>query len=89
MQNDPSFTRGGKIFRGNIKDTKQPWVRHREDTPERFNKGIKETSALLLDSSTQTTLPPAQNTLAGSNQGGPVGAPQTPSGGQANPSSAQ
>lgn len=25
MQNDPILTRGGKRFRGNIKDTEQPW----------------------------------------------------------------
>ena len=58
MQDDPRFTRGGKRFRGNIKDTKQPWVRHREDTPKRFNEGLKEPFALILNSSTQTTSPP-------------------------------
>ena len=86
MQNDPSFTRGGKRFRGNIKDTEQPRVRHRADTPERFSEGLREPFVLLLDSSTQTTSPPEQNTLVGSSQGGPVESPQTPSGGQANPS---
>ena len=81
MQNNPSFTRGGKRFRGNVKDTEQPWVRHRADTLERFNEGLKEPSALLLDSSTHTTSPPKQNTSAGSSQGGPVRTPQTPRGG--------
>ena len=89
MQNDPNFTRGGKRFRGNIEDTEQPWVRHREDTPKRFSEGLREPSALVLDSSTQTASPPEENTLVGSSQGGPIGTPQTPRGGQENPSSAQ
>ena len=89
MQDDPSFTRGGKRFRGNIKDTEQPWVRHRANTPKRFSKGLKESAALLLDSSMHTTLPPKKNTSAGSSQGGPVRTPKTPGGGQENPSSAQ
>ena len=66
MQDDPSFTRGGKSFRGNIEDTKEPWVRHRAYTPERFNEGLREPFVLLLDSSTQTTLPPEKNTSTGS-----------------------
>ena len=66
MQNDPSFTRGGKRFRGNIEDIEKPWVRHRANTPERFNEVLREPSALLLDRSIQTTLPSAQKTSAGS-----------------------
>ena len=66
MQDDPSFTRGGKRFRGNIEDNEQPWVRHRAETLERLNKGLREPSALLLDSNTKTTSPPEQNTSAGS-----------------------
>ena len=58
MQNNPSFTRRGKRFRGNIEDIEQPWVRNRADTPKRFSEGLREPSALLLDSSTQTTSPP-------------------------------
>ena len=72
MQDDPSLTRAGKRFRGNIEDTEQSWVRHRAETPERFREDLRQTPTLLLDSSTQTTLPPAQNTSAGSSQGGPV-----------------
>ena len=75
MQNDPSFTRGGKRFRGSIEDTEQPQVRHSTDTPKRFSEGPRQLFALLLDSSTQTNSPPEQNTSAGSSQGGPVRAP--------------
>jgi ABC-type phosphonate transport system ATPase subunit len=74
MQNDPNFTRGGKRFRGNIEDTEQPWLRHREDTPERFSEGLREPLALLLNITTHTTLPPKKNTSARSSQGGLVGA---------------
>ena len=88
MQDEPSFTRGGKRFRGNIEDIEQPWVRHREDALDRFSEGLRETFSLLLDSSTQTTSPPEQNTSAGSSQGGRVRAPQSPGRGQANPPSA-
>lgn len=66
MQDDPSFTRGGKRFKGNIKDTEQPWLRHIADTPKRFHEGLREPYVLLLDRSTQTTSPPEHNTLAGS-----------------------
>ena len=65
MQDDSSFTRLGKRFRGNIEDIEQSLVRYRADTPERFNKGFREPPMLLLDSSTQTTSPPEQNTLDG------------------------
>ena len=64
MQDDPSLTWVGKRSRGNIEDTEQSWVRHRVETPERFSKGLKQTPALLLDNSTQTTSPPEHNTLA-------------------------
>ena len=50
MQNNPSFTRGGKRFIGNIEDTEQSRVRHKTNTPERFNEGPKEPFTLLLDS---------------------------------------
>ena len=89
MQDNPNFTRGGKRFRGNIKDIEQPRVRRSTDTPERFNEGPKEPFVLLLDRNSQTTSPPEHNTLAGSSQEGPVGEPQTPGGGQENPSSVQ
>ena len=78
MQDDPSFIRGGKIFGGNIEDTEQPWVRHREHTPERFSEGLREPFVLLLDSNTQTTSPPEKNTSARSSQGGPIRTPQIP-----------
>ena len=52
MQNDPSFTRGGKRFRGNIEDTEQSWVTHIANTPKMFSEGLREPSALLLDSNT-------------------------------------
>ena len=74
MQNDPSFTRGGKRFRGNIEDTEQPQVRHSTDTPKRFSEGPREPFALLLDNNTQTTSLPKNNTSVGSSRGGPVGA---------------
>ena len=38
MQEDPSLTRAGKRFRGNIEDTKQNQERHREETPERTSE---------------------------------------------------
>ena len=84
MQDDPSLTRVGKRFRGNVEDTKQYRGRHRAETPERFTEGLRQTHALLLDISTQTTSPPKQNTSAGSSQGGCVRTPQIPSGGQVN-----
>ena len=84
MQEDPSLTRAGKRFRGNIEDIEQPWVRHRAETLERFIEGLRQTPVLLLDSSTQTTSPPEQNTSAGSSQGGPVRTLQIPGRGQAN-----
>ena len=81
MQDDPSFTRGGKGFRGNIEDTEKRWVIHRAYTHERFSEGLRESSMLLLDSSTQTTSPPEQKYSTGSSQGGPVRTLQTPGGG--------
>ena len=89
MQDDPSFIRGGKRFRGNIEDTEQSWVRHRVDTLERFSEGPREPFALLLDSNTHTTSPPEQNTLARSSQGGPVRTSQIPVCGQTDHLSAQ
>ena len=89
MQDDPSLTWTGKKFRGNIEDTEQPRVRHRAETLERFSESLKQTTILLLDSSTQTTLPLEQNTSVGSSQGGPVRTPQILVRGQENPHSAQ
>ena len=54
MQEDPSLTRAGKGFRGNVQDTEQYQGRHREETPERFSEGLRQTPVLLLDNSTQT-----------------------------------
>ena len=85
MQEDPSLTRVGKRFRGNIEDIEKFWERHRAKSPERFSEGLRQTLALLFDSSTQTTSPPKQNTSARSSQGGCVRTPQIPGGGQANP----
>ena len=81
MKNDPSFTRGGKRFRGNIEDNEKPWVRDRAETPGRFRKDHREPSTLLLDSSTQTTSPLEHDTLVVSSQGGLVRTLQTPGGG--------
>ena len=89
MQDDPSLTRAGKKFRGKVEDTEQSQVRYRAYTPQRLSEGFRETPALLLDNSTQTTSPPEHNTLAGSSQGGPVRTLQIPGGGQENPHSAQ
>ena len=66
MQDDPSLTRVGKRFRGNVEDIEQYRVRHRAETPERFSEGLRQPSTILLDSSTQTTSPLKQNTSAGS-----------------------
>ena len=52
MQENPSLTRAGKRFRGNIEDTKQYRERHRAETPERISERLKKTLALLLESST-------------------------------------
>jgi hypothetical protein len=65
MQDDPSLTRARKRFRGNVEDTEQSRVKHREETIERFSEGLRQTPVLLLDSSTQTTLPPEHNTSTG------------------------
>jgi hypothetical protein len=89
MQEDHILTRARKRFRGNIEDTAQFRARHRAETPERFNEGLRQTPMLLLDNGTQTTSPPKQNTSAGSSQGGLVRTPQIPTQGQTNPSSAQ
>ena len=70
MQDDPSLTSAGKRFKGNIEDNEQPWVRHRAKIPERFSEGLRQTPALLLHNSTQTTSPPEQNTSPGSSLGG-------------------
>ena len=89
MQDDPSFTRAGKRFRGNIEDTEQSQVIDRVETLEGFSEGLRQTPTLLLDNSTQTTLPLEQNTSIGSSQGGHVRALQSSGHGQANPPSAQ
>ena len=72
MQEDPSLTRVGKRFRGNIEDTEQYRERHRVETPERISERLRKTPALLLESSTQTTSAPKLNTSAGSSLGGYV-----------------
>ena len=66
MQNDPRFIRGGRRFRGNIKDTEKPRVRYSANTFERFNEGLRDPFALLLDNNAQTTSPPEQNPSTGS-----------------------
>ena len=58
MQEDPSLTRVGKRFRGNVEDTKYYQGRHRAETPERFSEGLRLAPVLLLDNNTQTTSPP-------------------------------
>ena len=88
MQEDPSLTRAGKRFRGNIEDTEKYGERHREETPERISERLKKTPVLLLESSTQTTSPPELNTSAGSSLECYVRTPQILGGGQANPISA-
>ena len=75
MQEDPSLTRAGKRFRGNIEDTEQNQERHRAETPERTSERFRKIPALLLENSTQTTSPPELNTLAGSSLGGYVRTP--------------
>jgi hypothetical protein len=52
MQEDPSLTRAGNRFRGNIEDTEQYRERHRVETPERTNKRLRKIPALLLENST-------------------------------------
>jgi hypothetical protein len=75
MQEDPSLTRKGKRFRGNIEDIEQYQGRHRVETLERISERLRKTLALFLESSTQTTSPPELNTSVGSSLGGCV---QTP-----------
>lgn len=82
MQEDPSLTRAGKRFRGNIEDTEQYRERYRAETPERTNEQLRKIPALLLENSTQTTSPPELNTSIGSSLGGYVRTPQIPGGGQ-------
>ena len=52
MQEDPSLTKAGKRFRGNVEDTEQYWGRHRAETLERFNECLRPAPVLLLDNST-------------------------------------
>ena len=52
MQEDPSLTRVGKRFRGNIEDTEQYQERHRAETPEITSEHLRKTSALLLENNT-------------------------------------
>ena len=80
MQDDPNLTREGKRFRGNSENTKQYQGRHRAETPERLSERLRKTPVLLLESSTQTTLPPKLNTSARSSLGGCVQTPQIPGG---------
>jgi len=89
MQEDPSLTRVGKRFRGNIEDTKQCREGHRPETPKRTSDRLRKIPALLLENSTQTTSPPELNTAVGSSLGGCVQALKIPGGGQAHPVSAQ
>ena len=72
MQEDPSLTRAGKRFRGNIEDTEHNRERHRVETPERTRKQLRKILMLLLENNTQTTSPPELNTLAESILGGYV-----------------
>ena len=81
MQEDPSLTRAGKRFRGNIEDTKQYRERHRAKTPERTSERLRKIPMLLLQNSTQTTSSPELNTSAGSSLGGCVQTLQIPGGG--------
>ena len=41
MQDDPSLTREGKRFRGNVEDIEQYRGIHREETPERLSEGCR------------------------------------------------
>ena len=52
MQEDPSLTREGKRFRGNIEDIELYRERHRVETPERMSERLRKTPMLLLESST-------------------------------------
>ena len=72
MQEDPSLTRAGKRFRGNIEDTEQYRERHRVEAPERISERLGKTPTMLLESSTHTTSPPELNTSAGSSLGGSI-----------------
>ena len=72
MQEDPSLTREGKRFRGNIEYIGQNQERHRAETPERTSERFQKILALLLENSTQTTSPPELNTSVGSSLGGCV-----------------
>ena len=76
MQEDPSLTRAGKRFKGNIEDIEQCRERHRIETPERTSEQLRKIHVLLLENSTQTTSPPELNTSAGSILGGCVQTPQ-------------
>ena len=89
MQEDPSLTRAGKRFRGNIEDTKQYRERHRAETPERVSEQLRKAPVLLLENNTHTTSSPELNTSARSSLGGYVQTPQIPDGGQAHPVSVQ
>ena len=64
MQEDPSLTRAGKRFRGNIEDIEQYQERHRAETPKRTSERLRKTPALLLENNTQTTSPLELNTSA-------------------------
>ena len=88
MQEDPSLTRVGKIFRGNSGNTEQYQGRHNTETPERLSERLRKTPVVLLESSTPTNSPPEPNTSIGSSLGGCVQTLQIPSGGQENLQSA-
>ena len=81
MKEDPSLTRAGKRFRGNIEDTKQNREKYRVEIPKRTSERLRKITVLLLENSTQTTSPPEFNTLAGSSLGGYVRTPQILDGG--------
>ena len=81
MEEDPSLTRAGKRFRGNIEDTEHNRERHRAETPERTSERVRKIPALLLENRTQITSPPELNTSAGSSLEGCVQTPRIPSGG--------
>ena len=52
MQDDPSLTRAGKRFRGNIEDIEQNQERHRAETPKRTSERLRKIPTLLLENNT-------------------------------------
>ena len=52
MQEDPSLTREGKRFRGNIEDTEHNREGHRAETCERTSERLRKIPTVLLENST-------------------------------------